>query len=551
MIKNKFYQKLLKIIIINITLLNISFGDTLNKNISLQLSWFNQFQFAGYYIAKEKGFYKEEGLNVNINPFKFGIDIPTGVNSGKFDFGIGRETLILDRIKKKEIVALYALFQVSPLLLLSTKESKIDTLGKIDGKKIMSTIDDSGEVSIKAMIVSKKVDIKNLNLIKHSHNINDLINKKVDVISGYSSKAPYFLQKKGIEYNSFAPKDYGFDMYSDFLYTNKQNIVNDIEMVKKFKKASLKGWRYAYEHINEAADLILEKYNTQNLTKDELLFEAYELKKLSYYQTDTLGEIALDKLQRIYDLYNVMGLTNNTIDMQDFVFVDHSFVTILYNIYNVLSQYINMPYIYFFIALFWALILVILKKHFSLRKLTKELMISRDELILNNKMLKELSITDPLTKIYNRRYFESVIMEHLSLSRRQESEISILILDIDNFKDVNDTYGHQIGDEVLIMLVGLLKKHKRTSDIVARYGGEEFIILLPDTSLNGAEIYAEKLRHKIEDYSLMTNSFNVKITASIGLTTFHNNDNLDSALKRADDGLYHAKENGRNQISIK
>jgi len=551
MIKNKFYQKLLKIIIINITLLNISFGDTLNKNISLQLSWFNQFQFAGYYIAKEKGFYKEEGLNVNINPFKFGIDIPTGVNSGKFDFGIGRETLILDRIKKKEIVALYALFQVSPLLLLSTKESKIDTLDKIDGKKIMSTIDDSGEVSIKAMIVSKKVDIKNLNLIKHSHNINDLINKKVDVISGYSSKAPYFLQKKGIEYNSFAPKDYGFDMYSDFLYTNKQNIVNDIEMVKKFKKASLKGWRYAYEHINEAADLILEKYNTQNLTKDELLFEAYELKKLSYYQTDTLGEIALDKLQRIYDLYNVMGLTNNTIDMQDFVFVDHSFVTILYNIYNVLSQYINMPYIYFFIALFWALILVILKKHFSLRKLTKELMISRDELILNNKMLKELSITDPLTKIYNRRYFESVIMEHLSLSRRQESEISILILDIDNFKDVNDTYGHQIGDEVLIMLVGLLKKHKRTSDIVARYGGEEFIILLPDTSLNGAEIYAEKLRHKIEDYSLMTNSFNVKITASIGLTTFHNNDNLDSALKRADDGLYHAKENGRNQISIK
>jgi len=542
--EKKQYKTLLKSIIIFTMLINISYADTVNKNVSLQLSWFNQFQFAGYYIAKEKGFYKDEDLNVNIKPFQFGIDIPEGVNSGKIDFGIGREVLILEKIKKKEIVALYALFQASPLILLTTKESNIDTLDKFEEKNIMTTLNDATEVSLKAMVSSQKVDFKSLNLIKHSHDINDLINNKVDIMSGYLSKSPYHLQKMGIKYNSFSPKDYGFDMYSDFLYTNNQNIIDNLDVVLKFKKASLKGWDYAYKNIDETVNLILQKYNTQNLTKEELIFEANELKKLSYYQTKNLGEINISKLQRIFDLYNIMGLTNKNIDINNFVYVDNTFFSFIQSVYAVLDQYIHMPYIYFFIGLFIILLLIIIKKHFSLRKMTQEL-------IKKNKKLKELSITDSLTDIYNRRYFESVTQEHLSLSRRQKTDMSILILDIDNFKDINDTYGHQIGDKVLISLANLMKKYKRSSDIIARYGGEEFIILLPNTSLDGVKIYSEKLRKEIENYSVLMNNVNVQITVSMGVTVFHNKDDLDSALKRADDGLYDAKKNGRNQIQIK
>ena len=290
------------------------------KKVTLQLSWFNQFQFAGYYMAKEKGFYEELGLDVEIRPFQFGLDIPKDVNDGKIDFAVGRETLILEKIKNPNIIALYSLFQSTPLILMSTKESGINNITDFSNKKIMTTIDDAGEVSLKAMITSNKVKLENLTFLKHTHNINDLVNKNTDIISAYISKAPFTLQKKGIEYNVFDPKKYGFDMYSDLLFTNQNLINSDLKTVLAFKKASLRGWEYAYSNIEESANLILKKYNTEKLEKDELIYEGNELKKLSYFNTVTLGEIKKDKIQRIYDLYNVMGLVQNPIDINKFVF---------------------------------------------------------------------------------------------------------------------------------------------------------------------------------------------------------------------------------------
>ncbi len=290
------------------------------KKITIQLSWFDQFQFAGYYMAKEKGFYKELGLDVEIKPFEFGIDIPKEVSDGKIDFAVGRETLILERANNRNIVALYALFQASPLILISTKESGINNVNDFSNKKIMTTRDDSSEVSLKAMVISKNVNIDNLTFLKHTHNINDLIDRKTDVISAYISKAPFELQKKGIEYNIFDPKKFGFDMYNDMLYTSEKLINNDLNVVVLFKKASLKGWEYAYSNIEESTDLILKRYNSQNLQKDELIYEGKELKKLSYFNTANLGEIKKEKIQRIYDLYNLMGLISSPIDLGKFVF---------------------------------------------------------------------------------------------------------------------------------------------------------------------------------------------------------------------------------------
>ena len=290
------------------------------KKITIQLSWFDQFQFAGYYMAKEKGFYKELGLDVEIKPFEFGIDIPKEVSDGKIDFAVGRETLILERTKNRNIVALYALFQASPLILMTTKESGINTINDFSNKKIMTTIDDSSEVSLKAMIISNKVKVEDLNFLKHTHNINDLLNKNTDVISAYISKAPFQLNQKSVEYNIFDPKKFGFDMYSDMLYTSENLINRDLNAVLLFKKASLKGWEYAYSNIQESADLIYKKYNSEKLTKAELIYEGRELKKLSYFKTANLGEIKKDKIQRIYDLYNLMGLIDTPIDLEKFVF---------------------------------------------------------------------------------------------------------------------------------------------------------------------------------------------------------------------------------------
>ena len=314
------YSKKIKILFLLIILLSQTLFAKELKKVTIQLSWLNQFQFAGYYMAKEKGFYEELGLDVEIKPFEFGIDIPKDVNDGKIDFAVGRETLILERIKNPNIVALYALFQSTPLILMSTKESGINHINDFSNKRIMTTIDDASEVSLKAMIASNKIKLENLTFLKHTHNIDDLINKNTDVISAYISKSPYILQEKGVEYNIFDPKKYDFDMYSDMLYTN-QNLINyDLNMVLLFKKASLKGWEYAYSNFEESVNVIYDKYNTQNLQKEELLYEAKELKKLSYFKTSNLGEIRKDKMQRIYDLYNVMGLIPSAIDLDNFIF---------------------------------------------------------------------------------------------------------------------------------------------------------------------------------------------------------------------------------------
>jgi signal transduction histidine kinase/ABC-type nitrate/sulfonate/bicarbonate transport system substrate-binding protein len=307
-------------ILFSLLFINSSLYSENLKKITIQLSWFDQFQFAGYYMAKEKGYYKELGLDVEIIPFEFGIDIPKEVSDGKIDFAVGRETLILERTKNRSVVALYSLFQASPLILITTKESGINNINDFTSKNIMTTIDDSSEVSLKAMIISNKVNIEDLHFLKHTHNINDLLNGKTDVISAYISKAPFELKQRNIEHNIFDPKKFGFDMYSDMLYTSEGLINSDLNSVLLFKKASLKGWEYAYSNIEETTDTILKKYNSQNLNKDELIYEGKELKKLSYFNTVNLGEIKKDKIQRIYDLYNLMGLIPNPIDLDKFVF---------------------------------------------------------------------------------------------------------------------------------------------------------------------------------------------------------------------------------------
>jgi signal transduction histidine kinase len=250
------------------------------------------------------------------------MNIPKMVNDGDVDFAIGRENLILEKAKYPKIIALAAIFQATPLVLLTTKDSGIDSFNKFENKKLMRTKDDGSEVSIKAMLASSKIDVKSIAQVEHSHNIYDLIEKRVDIISAYTSKAPYILQKEQIKYNIFYPKDYGFDMYSDFLITNIDKYNNDYNIVEKFKKASLKGWEYAYNNIEKSVDIIFEKYNTQNLSKEELIFEANELKKLSYLNISRLGDMKQEKVQRIYDLYNVMGYINNEFKIDNFIGYD-------------------------------------------------------------------------------------------------------------------------------------------------------------------------------------------------------------------------------------
>ncbi len=160
----------------------------------------------------------------------------------------------------------------------------------------------------------------------------------------------------------------------------------------------------------------------------------------------------------------------------------------------------------------------------------------------------KLSVTDNLTQIYNRLKLNHELDIEIKRSKRTKSKLSLVMFDIDHFKNINDTFGHDIGDITLIDLVKLVSENIRETDIFARWGGEEFMLLLIDTDLEHAQNMSEKIRAKIEQYKFKK----IKtMTCSFGITQFYNKDTKESFIKRVDEVLYDAKHNGRNRIEIR
>ncbi len=165
--------------------------------------------------------------------------------------------------------------------------------------------------------------------------------------------------------------------------------------------------------------------------------------------------------------------------------------------------------------------------------------------ITDKKRVESLSVTDRLTQLFNRLKIDELLDAELKRASRYLAPFSVIMLDLDKFKSVNDTYGHQAGDDVLKELALILKENVRDSDIVGRWGGEEFIIIAPNTNLQEAMELAEKLRNKIAKFDF---SFVGHKTGSFGVSTYVAGDDEKSLIKRADDALYHAKESGRNRV---
>lgn len=174
---------------------------------------------------------------------------------------------------------------------------------------------------------------------------------------------------------------------------------------------------------------------------------------------------------------------------------------------------------------------------------------ANDALEKNVEELHKLSITDSLTNIYNRRYFFEASQNLILLALREQKKVSLLMLDIDYFKKINDIYGHQAGDFLLISVVETLGKEIRESDIFARIGGEEFTILLHNTPISGAKVIAEKIRVIIENKIFVYNTIPINITVSVGIAELNQqNNSIEELYKEADKQLYKAKENGRNRV---
>ena len=170
-----------------------------------------------------------------------------------------------------------------------------------------------------------------------------------------------------------------------------------------------------------------------------------------------------------------------------------------------------------------------------------------------NLRLNDLAYTDALTGLYNHRYFQENLSSELTRASRYNSSLSLIIFDIDHFKQVNDTYGHPAGDQVLKGISKTVQKTVRPSDIVARYGGEEFAVILPETDITGVKVFAARVRRCVEGIITTVEDQQIMVTISVGGTTFSPEQpeiSKDILIQTADRGLYMSKENGRNQVTI-
>jgi len=177
----------------------------------------------------------------------------------------------------------------------------------------------------------------------------------------------------------------------------------------------------------------------------------------------------------------------------------------------------------------------------------------QDELRRSNQLLMQLAQTDPLTRLYNRRHLYEKLEVELNRCYRGSNPIALVMADIDHFKTVNDTFGHQVGDEVLTNVADLLQEQLRTYDMAARYGGEEFCLVLPETDLESASEVAERIRLRAEGMSFRSPMENYKLTMSFGVAAYDGTSegSVDEIVRVADEALYEAKNSGRNMVKDK
>ena len=291
------------------------------KPVKLQLKWRHQFQFAGYYAAQIKGFYKEEQLEVKILPGGPGILPIDNVLNGKADFGVFDPTILLRNDRKKPLVVLATIMQSSPYVIISLKDKKILSPSDLIGKKILVQ-EDQGWSIFKAILLKEGINANNIKVIPRSKDSEEIIENKADAVVTYLTTQPQRLKGMGYEVNLIRPVEYGVDFYGDVLFSSLNNAYRDTEKTDAFIRASLKGWEYALKHEDEIIDYILTLpgVNEYGNNRKYLKLEAKEVKKLIMPELIKVGHMNIGRWQYMLELYQQLGLTSKSITLKNFIY---------------------------------------------------------------------------------------------------------------------------------------------------------------------------------------------------------------------------------------
>lgn len=393
-------------------------------------------------------------------------------------------------------------------------------------------------------LVSKNID-KPLSLVhtkSWSESLNGIKDRKCDILpiatntqsrlSYMNFTEPYIKESLVIATNT----EHFFVKDSNDLINKRIGVVDGYSSMKQLKKRNPKIIIVIVKSAKEG----LEKVENNELFGyvDALPTIAYNIQKYGLVDLKVAGSLEFDENFSLASrndeplLNTIMQKSLNLISEEQKRSIIGKWITIK------IEQSFDYKKLLYISLFFLSILLVILYKNRSIKIINKEL----DE---KNILLEKLSITDNLTKLYNRNKLDEELLNKANFANRDSSPFGVIIIDIDYFKSVNDTYGHQMGDIVLKEFADILKLNSRKTDTVGRWGGEEFLIICCNNNLQGMLTFANNLKEKISCYPF---SLGEQKTASFGVSLYKKDESIDLMIKRADDALYNAKENGRNRV---
>ncbi|MCX7086110.1 MAG: EAL domain-containing protein [Methylococcales bacterium] len=297
---------------------------TVLEKVRVQLKWFHQFRFAGYYAALEQGYYADEGLDVELLERQLNKSVVDQVINGNAVYGVGDSSLLHELAIGKPVVGVAAIFQHNPLVFMSLGDSGIVTPEGIRGKKVVYDANNVLEAPLKALLTKAKVTESDIILNKQADDYRLFLAKRVDVIAGYLTSQLFYYEQAGIKINVLNPQDYGIDFYGDMLFTSAAERQKNPERIERFLRATLKGWRYALDNSESIINLIAKRYHSK-LSIEQLRFEAESIRLLIDNKVQ-LGKFDPARLKELADLYAQLGYNHQLTPevLKEFVFVPNT-----------------------------------------------------------------------------------------------------------------------------------------------------------------------------------------------------------------------------------
>ncbi|WP_051206299.1 ABC transporter substrate-binding protein [Oceanospirillum maris] len=642
-----------------------------NTKVILQLPWTHQFEFAGFYAAKEKGFFDREGLDVEIRTGRANQAPISEVLSGNADFGVSASELLLARTSGQPVVALGVIFQHSASGLMALAENNIYTPQDfIAGSLEMGAL--SNDAESHAMLQAEGITPRQYERIPSTFSMEKLINKEVNATSIFITNQPFYLEQQNIPYRLILPRSYGIDFYGDTLFTREKLIEEHPEVVKGFHHAAMRGWRYAFERPDEIIDVILEKYSDYPFahSREHLKFEYNKMKELILPDLIEVGYMDINRWRHMANTFVSLGLLQPDYELDGF----------LWSLNQNNSHFFSKNHQIVITLIFCTLLMVILLLIFN-RRLQEQLQenkrlladsecnkqkyelalwggdlgywrwdrtenalfldekgafflggqhesclftlqeVKADDSLLSvqnffkhfsddirkqdaafkleaelindeshnrwilchgqvlssmsdgsieiahgvlldvtdarktRRQVEQLTITDGMTGVLNRRYFMSRLSAFMQRVKFGEGHFSIALIDIDCMEVINTKYGQPTGDYTIETLADVIQQQVRPMDLIARYAGQNFAILLPNTDSEEAFTACDRIRNYIAHHRFDTgsDSFFVSVTIGIVDTKEFSNTELNSKqlLHIAEERVKRGKIKGRDVLISK